>query len=476
MKFIKENKIIICIITIIIIIIGIYVIKKQNKTKITYDNLDITTTWNETEATKIEMEENKNVNITQGGTYVIEGSSTNSNILVNTEEDVILVLNNTNITNKIGPAITIENANKTVLTLNENTTNKLSNGTTENEDYDAVIYSKDDLTINGEGSLEIISNYENGIKCTDNLKIMSGNIKINSKTNGIIGKDSITIKSGNIDITSGKDGIKTNNTEDQTLGNIIIEDANITINSEEDGIQSENNLTINNGTFDITTNNGSKELTIKQEWGKTNNTTSESSKAIKASNIIINNGAFKINSNDDGIHSNGNLTINNGTYEIKSSDDALHADKLLEINNGTLNIIGAEGLEATYVKINDGNITIEASDDGINAGKKSSDYTPTIEINGGTITIKMYQGDTDGLDSNGNIYINGGTINITGQSPFDYDGEAKYTGGKMTINGKETTEITNQFMGGMQGKQNIQGEMPNKEQGNINQPRQGMRR
>lgn len=475
MKFIKENKILILIIAVIIVIIGIYIINNK-KHKIIYDNLDTTTTWNEETTIKINLENNKSVKIEKGGTYVIEGKSTNTNILVDTTDDVILVLNNTEITNETGPAITIENSNKTILTLNENTTNKLSNGKTENEDYDAVIYSKDDLTINGEGTLEITSNYENGIKCTDNLKIMSGNIKINAKTNGIIGKDSITIKSGNIDITSEKDGIKSNNTEDETLGNIIIEDANIIINSKEDGIQAENNLTINNGIFDITTNNGSKELTAKQGWEKTNNESSESTKAIKASNIIINNGAFKINSNDDGIHSNGNLKIENGTFTIKSSDDAIHADALVEINDGKFEITASEGIEATYVKINDGNITIEASDDGINAGKKSSDYTPTIEINGGTLTIKMGNGDTDAIDSNGNLYINGGTINITGQSPFDYDGEAKYKGGKIIVNGKETTEITNQFTGGMQGNQNMQGEMPNKEQGNMNQPRQGTRR
>ena len=89
-----------------------------------------------------------------------------------------------------------------------------------------------------------------------------------------------------------------------------------------------------------------------------------------------------------------------------------------------------------------------ASDDGVNAAKKSSSYTPTIEVNGGYITLTMGQGDTDGFDSNGNLYINGGTLDITAQSPFDYDGEASYTGGTIIVNGEETNQITNQFMGG----------------------------
>ena len=123
------------------------------------------------------------------------------------------------------------------------------------------------------------------------------------------------------------------------------------------------------------------------------------------------------------------------------------------MNDGKFNITAREDLEGTYVKINGGTVTISASDDGINAANKSSEYSVIVEINGGTINITMGQGDTDGIDANGNLYINGGTITISSQSPFDYDGEAKYTGGKMIINGSETTEITNQFGGMGPGRQ-----------------------
>ena len=454
MEKLKNNIIIICLITLIIIIFTIYIINiKTKKTKTTYEQSD-TTTWSEENTTVIKVtEENNNISITKGGTYKLTGSSTNGNITINTEEEVTLILDNLELTNDKGPAIQIENAKKTVITLNENTTNKLSDGKNTNQDYNAVIYSKDDLTINGEGTLEIETTFENGIKCNDELKIMSGNININSNTNGIIGKDSVTIKSGNINIKSNGEGIKTNNEE---KGNIIIEDANINIESQEDGIEADNDLTITNGTFTITTGNGASELSVKQGWENTNDTEEEiSQKAIKATNRTIETGTFNINSNDDGIHSNGNLTINNGTFEIKSSDDGIHADAIVEIKDGKYNITASEGIEATYVKINGGDITINASDDGINAGKKSDEYTPTIEINNGNLTIKMGQGDTDGLDSNGNLYINGGTINITCNSPFDYDLEAKYTGGKMIINGTETNQITNQMMGGMPGQGNM---------------------
>ena len=165
-------------------------------------------------------------------------------------------------------------------------------------------------------------------------------------------------------------------------------------------------------------------------------------------------GNITVDSADDGIHSNADMTISSGTITINSGDDAIHADGLLQIDGGNLKLTAHEGLEGTYVKINDGTINISATDDGINAGDKSEAYTTTIEINGGSLTIVMGSGDTDAIDSNGNIYINGGSINITGQSAFDYDGEAKYTGGDLIVNGTKTTSITNQFGGQMGGPMN----------------------
>ena len=120
---------------------------------------------------------------------------------------------------------------------------------------------------------------------------------------------------------------------------------------------------------------------------------------------------------------------------------------MIEINGGTFDLTAGEGIEATYVKINDGTITINATDDGINAGNKSNDYNVTIEINGGDITIDMAQGDTDGIDSNGDLFINGGTLNINCNSPFDYDGKVEYNGGTLIVNGSKTNSITNQFGG-----------------------------
>lgn len=181
--------------------------------------------------------------------------------------------------------------------------------------------------------------------------------------------------------------------------------------------------------------------------------------------LEIDGGTFEINAGEDGINTNDSATFKGGTFTIKASGDGIHTDGYLEIDDGTFTISASEGLEGTYIKINGGKINITASDDGINAAAKSTDYTVQIEINGGDITISMGQGDTDAIDSNGNIYINGGTINITAQSPFDYVGEAKYTGGTLIVNGTTTTEITNQMMGGGMMGPGGQGGDPNQQNG-----------
>ena len=184
------------------------------------------------------------------------------------------------------------------------------------------------------------------------------------------------------------------------------------------------------------------------------NTNSNSNGIKTKGDLLIESGTYNITSDGDSIHSSDSLKINGGTINIESKGDGLRANDVLEINDGNITVNATEGIEGTYVKINGGTISISASDDGINATNKTDNYTPTVEINGGNITIKMAQGDTDAIDSNGNIYINGGTITIDGQSAFDYDLEAKYTGGKLIINGEETTTITNQFGGGMGGMNN----------------------
>ncbi len=483
----KENKIILVILSIILVLV-ICIVVVINKTSSTNNDTNNSTqnanstvnddskddntktssdTANNTEkdfseypAYEINLSEKSDkVEIVEKGVYTLTGTL-KGYVYVNTEENVKLVLDNVTIENSSGPAIYIVSAKNTYIELVG--TSKLSDGNTYSEfdeEVNAVIYSKDDLFIMGEGTLNVVANFEDGIISKDDLTIYNGTINVTSADDAIRGKDSVTIYDGNINVISGGDGIKTTNSEDTEKGNIVIEKGNIKIESSNDGIQAENSVTLNGGTYNIVTNGGSKSAMTYSEWNNSSSEEEESTKAIKAGvDITINDGEFNFSVTDDGIHSNNNVIINTGNFKITSDDDAIHADGMAEINGGIFSLTAHEGIEATYVKINDGTINIEASDDGINAGQKSTEYAVLIEINGGDITIKMGSGDTDGIDSNGDLYITGGTINVTGNSAFDYDGQVKYTGGKLIVNGKETTTITNQMMGG--GMMENRGNMP----------------
>ena len=100
-----------------------------------------------------------------------------------------------------------------------------------------------------------------------------------------------------------------------------------------------------------------------------------------------------------------------------------------------------EGLEATYILINDGDISINSSDDGINASKKSSSFTtPTVEINGGSLSITMSGSDVDGIDVNGNIIVSGGTIDIESTDDAVHSEKTVTITGKGDFAGTATVE------------------------------------
>ena len=190
--------------------------------------------------------------------------------------------------------------------------------------------------------------------------------------------------------------------------------------------------------------------------GGTYNITSALDSVEANDSIRVCGGTFTISSGKDGLHSEndeddslGYIYIADGTFSINAASDGIQATSAAQIDGGSFDITASEGIEGTYVQINGGTINISASDDGINASNKSSAYDVIIEFNGGYTTIVMGQGDTDGVDANGSIYVNGGTIDVTAQmSSFDYDGSAQFNGGTIIVNGEEVSEIPVSMMGG----------------------------
>lgn len=200
--------------------------------------------------------------ISSEGTYIISGNLDNGCIYVNAENKakVHIVLKGVNITNSRGPAIFIENADKTIITLAEGTTNVLTDGKSYTEG-NACLFSKDDLTINGTGALEVNGNFNNGIGCKNDLKIVSGTIAIKAVTNGLKGNDSVSVFGGSISINAGKDGIKADTADTEGKGFVYIEAGNISITAADDGIQAETSLGVLGGS--VTVNSTDKKYNCK---------------------------------------------------------------------------------------------------------------------------------------------------------------------------------------------------------------------
>ncbi len=351
---------------------------------------DLAQTADTSEAQRITVSDGAAIDITEEGVYVISGTAKNCTIRINADDaaKIQLVLDGVSITNEDFPAIYVISADKVFITTtdSENTLTVSGQFTADGDtNTDAVIFSKDDLVLNGTGTLNITSSYGNGVTCKDDLKITGGTYNLTTALDSFEANDSISVSDGTFHIQTKKDGFHCENDEAE-----------------------------------------------------------------------------------------GTITILGGTYTITGGSDGMQACALLQIDGGTMDITASEGLEATYVLINGGNINISASDDGINASTGTKVYETAVEINGGNLNVAVGQGDTDAIDANGSIYVNGGTINITAQmSSFDYDVKAEFNGGTIIINGQEVSEIPQSMMGGGMGggRGNMFGGM----NGDTGAPQGGMR-
>jgi len=431
--------------------------------------------------------------ISEEATYIISGKLDDGMIVVNAPDTakIGLVLNGVNITSSTSAAIYILEANKVFLTLADGTDNILANGGTftavDDNNIDSVIFSRQDLTINGEGSLRVTSPIGHGIVSKDDLVITGGTIEVNAASHGLDANDSIRITGASIKADVGKDGIHAENSDDPSLGFVYISGGSFDIAAEGDGISSGAYIQIENGTFDITAGGGSVNGTKESSdsWGgfmggggkggrpggawdfsgsssdASSSTTDNgtSMKGIKSNNdMLITSGTFKIDSADDSLHSNTSLTINGGVFDISSGDDAIHAEETLSITSGTIGITESyEGLEALDIAVLGGEIELVARDDGLNAaggmdssgmmggrdamfpgkggpggfGGMSSSSNGSVTISGGSLYIKS---SGDGIDANGSITISGGNTIIVGPTQgdtatLDYDKSCIISGG-----------------------------------------------
>lgn len=380
------------------------------------------------------------VTITSAGTYSISGSLADGQILVDTtdSENVNIILNGVDISCSTSAPIHVLNAEKVVITLAAGSRNSVKDGNSysvlnEDSEPNAAIFSKDDLTIKGSGTLTVDANYNDGITSKDDLKITGGVISVQAVNDGIRGRDSVEIKGGTISVNAAGDGIQSNNDEDTEKGYIAIEDGTLSIVAGADGIQAETSLSISGGDIMVTSGTGSDP---------------DSGKGLKAGvAVTITGGTLNINASDDAVHSNDIVVIDGGDLTLASSDDAIHADSSLEINGGDITITRCyEGLDSAAITLNGGNVHLVARDDGINAVTKGTSSemmgrpgqingaatgSNTLTINGGYLVVNA---DGDGLDINGPITMTAGTVIVNGPTnngngPVDYLGSFTISGG-----------------------------------------------
>lgn len=370
------------------------------------------------------------VTITAAGTYIISGSLSDGQIVIaaSDSDKVQLVLNNAEINCNTSAAVYVKSADKVFITLPAGTTNSLGGGTeyvqTDDNTVDGVIFSKSDLTLSGTGTLKIDADYRHGIVTKDTLCITGGTYVIDAVKTCLAGKDGIKILDGSFTLTAGSKGLNSGNDDD-----------------------------------------------------------------AKAGSIYIAGGTFTIKSEDDSIHADGSCIIAGGTYTIAAGDDGIHANYDTVITDGSITITDSyEGIEGRRITVSGGTINLTASDDGINAAtggssdeqrmpggqkgefggfgrqkgadvqsqemqmpqdgqqpqemqapasRSASDDDVYVKITGGTTTVNA---GGDGIDSNGNLYITGGTVYVAGPTSngdgaLDYEEEASITGGTLIAAG-----------------------------------------
>lgn len=429
------------------------------------------------------------VEITEEGTYLLSGTLEDGQIVINANntDKIRLVLNGVNINSGTSAAIYVLQADKVFITAAKGTENVLSNGgsfvTTDENNVDAVIFSKDDLTLNGEGSLTVTSPAGHGIVSKDDLAITSGTYIVSCASHALCGKESVRIAGGTFELTAGKDGVHAENSDNSSLGFGYISGGSFTISAEGDGIAASNSLQIAEGDFDITAGGGSENGDKANSGnyggfmgggfgghgggrpggmgggGNPSTETEENSVSMKgikaAGDLTIHGGTFKINSADDGVHANANVTVTGGSFDIATGDDGFHADEALTVTAGTISVTESyEGLEGHHITISGGDISLVARDDGLNAagGTDSSGMggrdqmfgggrpggmggmgtgDGSIVISGGILYV---QASGDGIDANGTLEISGGYTIVCGPTQgdtatLDYDISATVTGG-----------------------------------------------
>lgn len=310
------------------------------------------------------------VTISAAGTYRLSGSLSDGKVVVAAgKEDVVrIILDNASISSSTGSAIQVDESNETLLYLEDGTSNSVSDASTyadtAEDAANAAIYSMADLTIAGEGSLDVKGNYQDGIVSKDGLVIASGQLTVTSADDGIKGKDYVALLGGHVEITATGDGIKSTNDTDADRGWLHQYGGQLNVSAGDDGIKAEQLLTLSGGAA----------------------TVANSNEGLEAPTINLSGATVNVTASDDGV----NATAGSSENAAQGGGGAMDA------------------AQDAHLNISGGKVTISAEGDGL-------DSNGDISITGGTTVVNgPTNGGNGALDSNGDISVDGGVLVAAG--------------------------------------------------------------
>lgn len=368
--------------------------------------------------------EDGTLTITKAGTYKLSGEYQGQIKVETADSDAVrLVLDNANITNSSGAALNVVNADEVILYSASGTTNTISDGAdytaTGEDDPDAVVYSKADLTIAGEGTLKVNGNHEDGIHTSDGLVIASGTLEVNAANTGIKGKDYVDILGGTINVTAQQDGIKSTNDTDEGKGWTRLSNGTVTVNAGDDGFKASRVVEISGGS-----------LTVEQ-----------SDEGIEAQYINVSGGGVNVTSADDGMNASLKTSDSESTDSSANTSDTADQQQNNTQNQGNQNMGQPPAMPG-------GNAQDGKSQNGTTGtGQQGMGQPPqggmpgggggtfevidaAINVSGGHVTVNA---EGDGIDSNGVTTLSGGTLIVNG--PSQGGNAALDTNGDLLLNG-----------------------------------------
>lgn len=380
--------------------------------------------------------EDGTLTITKAGTYKLSGEYQGQIKVETADSDAVrLVLDNANITNSSGAALNVVNADEVILYSASGTTNTISDGAdytaTGEDDPDAVVYSKADLTIAGEGTLKVNGNHEDGIHTSDGLVIASGTLEVNAANTGIKGKDYVDILGGTINVTAQQDGVKSTNDTDEGQGWTRLSNGTVTVNAGDDGFKASRIVEISGGS-----------LTVEQ-----------SDEGIEAQYINVSGGNVNVTSADDGMNASLKTSDSESTDSSANTSDTANQQQNSQQQgsipggqqNGTSNqqqqgMGQPPAMSGTSQDGTSQNGTTGTGQQGMGqppqggmpggGGGTFEVIDAAINVSGGHVTVNA---EGDGIDSNGVTTLSGGTLIVNG--PSQGGNAALDTNGDLLLNG-----------------------------------------